>query len=142
MIIRAASTEDRARLLAYLSEKLRELPHDLVGDMPFEIIATAKGSCITGAVLYLNFRRQSIEMHCAGEPGWLTRPHLRELFGYPFEQLGCLRVWGVAHRKNKKARHLNERLGFKVTGVLDDEFGVGQDGILYSMKRSQCRWID
>ena len=109
--------------------------------MPFEVAAAVNGQgVILGAVLYTNFRRCSIEMTSAGAPGWLTRGNLRGFFSYPFEQLGCRRVTGIVHRKNKHARQINERLGFKLEGICRHGFPDG-DACVYGMIRKDCRWI-
>lgn len=141
MIFRAETNEDKARLVFWLADKLRETPADLVGQMPFEIAAVVKGGAIRGVVLYINYRGASIEMACGGETGWLTRKALKAFFAYPFVQLKCRRVTGIVHRKNKRARDLNERLGFRLEGVCKHGFETG-DAIIYGMTRAECRWIE
>jgi len=142
MIVPARTKEERRDLVVYLAHKIGTTPARLMGEVPFEVLAATRGSTIVGAIYYTNFRTSSIEMGWAGEKGWVTRAHLREIFGYPFNQLGCLRVWGLIHRHNKESRTLAEKLGCRVVGVADDEYGVGQDAIIYSMKRDACRWIE
>jgi RimJ/RimL family protein N-acetyltransferase len=141
VIVRPDTPEDRAFVVSYIAGKIRTTPEALVGQMPFEVLA-AVGSdgSLLGAVLYTNFRDQSIEMTSAGTPGWLTRTHLREFFGYPFNQLGVRRVTGIVHRKNKHARNINERLGFKLEGVCRHGFKDG-DAMIYGMLKQECRWI-
>ena len=141
MIFRAETPEQRTHLLAYLAEKVDELPHELVGSSPFQIFAAIRNEKLAGVVLFVNYRRQSIEFHLCGAPGWMTRRDIRYLFSYAFGLNGCLRVWCLIKRKNKQARKGAERLGFRVLGVAHDEFGEGRDGILYEMTRSQCKWI-
>lgn len=140
MIFRAESNEDKWRLVLWLAGRLKEQPTDLVGQMPFEVAAVVKGGAIRGVVLYINYRGASIEMSCAGETGWLTRKALKAFFAYPFVQLKCRRVTGIVHRKNKRARDLNERLGFRLEGVCKHGFETG-DAIIYGMTRAECRWI-
>lgn len=141
MIVRAETPEQKAALLAYLSEKVGELPHELAGDMPFQIFGAVKDGKLAGAVMFVNYRRQSIEFHLAGSPGWMSRKDVKYLFSYAFVLNGCLRIWCLIKRKNRKARQGAERLGFRVLGVAHDEFGEGRDGILYEMTRAQCKWI-
>ena len=141
MIIRASNPAEQKSLLTYLGDKIGETPENLTGCMPVEIFGVVKANRVVGAICFLNYRRQSIEFHLCGSPGWLGRNEIRYLFAYPFQQLGCLRLWCLIRRKNKPARVGAERLGFKVLGVAEDEFGAGKDGIIYSMKRSDCRWI-
>lgn len=145
MIIPARTKEERRDLVIYLAHKIGTAPARLMGEVPFEVLGATRmingQQTIVGAIYYTNFRTTSIEMGWAGEKGWLTRAHLREIFGYPFHQLGCNRVWGLIHRHNKASRKLAEDLGCRVVGVADDEYGVGQDAIIYSMKKADCRWI-
>jgi hypothetical protein len=142
MIIRPDSPDDRAFVLAFIAKKNRSTPNDLIGDMPYEILAAtnAERTKLLGAVLYINYRGPSIEMTSAGEPGWLTRTHLKAFFDYPFNQLGVRRVTGIVHRKNRHARKINERLGFKLEGVCRHGFKDG-DACIYGLIRNDCRWI-
>jgi RimJ/RimL family protein N-acetyltransferase len=55
--------------------------------------------------------------------------------------LNCLRLWCMVRRNNKPARRGAERLGFKILGVAEDEFGEGKDGVIYTMSRANCKWI-
>ena len=141
MIIPAQTEADRDLLLNYLAEKIGEQPRDIVGDMPFHIIGAVRDNKLCAVICFLNFRRQSIEFHLTVAPGALSLGEIRRLFAYPFEQLQCLRLWCIIRRNNKQARLGAERLGFKVLGVLNDEFGPKRDGILYSMRRADCVWL-
>lgn len=146
MLLHASTPQEKLTALTYLANRLGERPEDLAGGialqaMAFEIFGAVRGQQLLGAIMFLNYRRQSIEFHLAGSPGWLSRGEIRTLFAYPFKHLNCLRLWCLIRRKNKPARVGAERLGFKVLGVAEDEFGEGRDGIIYSMKRSDCRWI-
>lgn len=141
MIVPAQNQEERRCLLEYVARRIGEEPRALVGDMPFAAIGVVRDNRILGAIIFLNYRRQSIEFHLAGSPGWLTRGEVATLFAHPFLELGCLRLWCLIRRNNKAARRGAERLGFRVMGVAEDEFGEGKDGIVYSMTRQQCKWI-
>lgn len=141
MIESAATPEARATLVAYLASKLGVSPQALVGSMPFEIVAVKVGDKPLGAVLYTNMRDHSIEMSCAGEPGWLTRSNLRDLFAYPFKQLGMFTVLTMVTRHNKVARAFNEKLGFTELCVIPCG-DKSLDTILYGMTRNQCSWIE
>ena len=141
MIVRPESDADRKAIAAFIAKKIRLRPDDLVGSVPFEILAAVSGDGqFLGAVLYSNYRDCSIEMTSAGKPGWLTKGHLGGFFRYPFNQLGCRRVTGIVHRKNKHARKINERLGFKLEGVCRHGFEDG-DAMIYGMIKKDCRWI-
>ncbi len=127
--------------VAYIAERLCETPEDLIGTMPFEVLtAVGADAKVKGAVLYGNYRNVSIEMTCAGEPGWLTRGNLRVFFGYPFDQLKCRRVTAIVHSANAASQSMCERLGFKREGLCEHGFADG-DAVIYGMIKSNCRWI-
>jgi RimJ/RimL family protein N-acetyltransferase len=107
---------------------------------------TAQGGELIGGVIYTEYReiapgQHDIRMHCAGEPGWLTRQTLRVFFSYPFIQLQAVRITGVVAKGNKKGRALNLRLGFREEGCLRHGAGEGRDVIIYGMVRAACPWI-
>lgn len=141
MIERASTPEARATLVAYLASKMGTTPFDLVGHMPFEVVATMRNGKATGAVLYYNYRGPSIEMACAGEPGWLTRETIRDAFLYPFVQLGCWTVLTQVARSNTTARKFNQKLGFIELGVIESGPSKSDDVIVYKMTRDRCVWI-
>lgn len=141
MIQPAVTQDQKAMLITYLADKLGEPAENLVGQMPYEAAAISRDGRFAGAVLYTNFRGTSIEMCWAGEPGWATREHLRAIFAYPFLQLGCLRASGCVRRSNSASREFCKKIGCREVGVLEHEYGPGDDGILYTITRDKCRWI-
>jgi len=113
---------------------------------PCTAIGVARNGEIIGGVVYNNFiyydpDTANIEMHAAGVGNWLTRGALRVFFAYPFEQLGCNLIIGVVPKKAKHTRKFDEKLGFKLRGVLPGFF-PGDDACLYTMSRNQCKWIN
>lgn len=140
MIVPALTPEEKSPLVTYLATKVGMTPADLVGFAPFSIVGVIRESNLVGAVLYTNWRESAIEMACAFD-GHLTRRDLRGLFAYPFMQLGCYTVLSIVERRNDRARKFNERLGFKHLGVIESGVSKGNDSIMYSMTRPQCRWI-
>jgi RimJ/RimL family protein N-acetyltransferase len=144
MILACDTPDEQIRLLTWMGHFIGEAPRDLVGDMPFNAMGVVRDGVLIGGIVYFNYRRASIEFHLAGPPGWaasIERADISALFAYPFETLGCRRVWCMIRRNNKAARRGAEVLGFKLLGVADDEFGRNRDGIIYSMRRRDCRWI-
>lgn len=100
--------------------------------------------CEHGAatVLYDGYKRGiSINMHVAGTGHWLSRTALDVFFSYPFIDLGVRRVNGFVAKKNKKARTLNEKLGFVREGCLRQAAYNGDGLIVYGMLRKDCRWL-
>lgn len=135
----------RELVAAYLKSKIRDMGEPPTKD--YEGIGVVKDDRIIGGVLYTDYREiapgeHDIRMHCAGEPGWLTRASIRVFFEYPFIQLRCIRVTAIVSKANRRARDLDERLGFKLEGCVKDGFGTGRDGLVFGMTRRNCRWIE
>ncbi len=141
MMVPGRNQQEKFALLSYLAGKLDTEPERLVGSMPFEILGAIMREQMMGVALFTNYRNASIELVWGGEPGWLTRGHLQSVFGYIFDQLACRRVVGVVEKSNRASRSLCERLGCRTVGALEHEFGLGRDGILYSLTRERCRWV-
>lgn len=141
MIVHLGDPQDRLVALEYLSQRVGIEANALVWNEPWEMLACVRGRTIIGTVMYNSWRGRSIETHWAGEPGWLTRAHLRDIFAFPFIRLGCLRVGGIIRRKNRTARKAAERIGFKLEGVAEKGFEDGTDAMLYGMTHDKCRWI-
>jgi hypothetical protein len=140
-IVPMRTPEEKFMLAGYLASKMGITARELVGAVPYEIVAVAKAGFPVGAVLYINYRHNSIEMACAGEPGWLTRANLRDLFRYPFVQLGCFTVITTVKRSNVVARKFNDKLGFTTLGVIESGLGRNEDTIVNTMTRPQCKWL-
>ena len=141
MIRHAQTPEQREKMLAYLASKLGYSPSELAGEMSYHLMASVNNGQLGCVVMWTNYRKQSMEFHLAGGQTWVPRADIRELFAYPFVHVGCLRLWCLIARNNKIARKRTEWLGFRVLGVADDEFGEGKDGIIYSLRRADCRWL-
>jgi hypothetical protein len=142
MIVHAWTQKHRVLLLQYIAKRIGMTPEELVGDMPYHAIGFLRGEHLKAAAIYTNFRRHSIEAHICGEPGCITRGEIRDCFAYAFQHLDVLRIDGIVRRNNKRVRRVVEGLGFKVKRVADDEFGPGKDGIVYAMRRSECKWLE
>lgn len=73
---------------------------------------------------------------------WATRHNLRELFQYPFLQIGVKRVQATCARKAKRVRSTLSRLGFKFEGVVREAHPLGGDAAHYSILKPECKWIN
>lgn len=73
---------------------------------------------IKAAVVYHDYRHPNIEMSIAADsPYWAKKEIIIGLLSYPFYQLGCTRVTGLVNKANKRARKMDEHIGFKLEGV-------------------------
>jgi RimJ/RimL family protein N-acetyltransferase len=114
-------------------------------EKPCTAIGIAQDNDLVGGVVFNNFihyddKTSNIEMHVAGVGNWLSRGALYAFFSYPFNQLGCNLVIGAVPKKAKHTRKFDEKIGFKLRGVLPGFF-PGDDACMYTMNRNECRWI-
>jgi len=113
----------------------------------FAALGAYRGERLLGGFLYTNYRPiadtglYSVDMHMAGEPGWLTRSTLRAFFAYPFLQLNCSRLVGSIRADNAAARRVAEGIGCKLDGVVRSGISSELDTCIYTMTRPECLWI-
>lgn len=127
-------------LVAGHSEKVAtwvasHIPH--VSDFgPCEAIAVMNGEYIIAGVVYHDYQQscQSIQLSMAAvSPRWAKREIIAQLLKYPFEQLGCYRVWTGTPNSNKMALKVNAHVGFKSEATLNSMFGKGKHGVIMRM---------
>ena len=83
-----------------------------------------------------NWRSTSVEVTIAADsPRWATRQTIQTLLAYPFMQLKCQRVSAFVRKGNKRARRLNEGLGFVLEGRLRDAGPNNETVLLYGITR-------
>jgi hypothetical protein len=141
MIIHANSIEEKAVLASYIASRIGTTPQSLVGHMPFTAGSVLRNGKPIGAVLYTNFREHSVEFAAAGEPGWMTRPTVEQMFEFPFQQLNVWTLLALIARANSNAREISKRLGFSELCVIGAGETKVDDMILYGMTRNKCRWL-
>ena len=106
---------------------------------------TEDNRLIAGAV-YHNFHdhqgHKFVEVSViATEPRCCNRRVLRALFRYPFEQLRVRRLQTTVAKRNKRARRLVMRLGFRYEGTGREAWFSGGDACIYSMLPQECGWL-
>ena len=99
---------------------------------------------IRAVVLYNEFTGVSCTWHTASAPGkqWITRPFLVEAFGYPFLELGVLRLTAKVAENNARIIRLIEHLGFVHEGRHPDGVSLGVALLSYGMLRKHCRYLE
>lgn len=109
-------------------------------------IGVARDRQLIAGVGYYNMTTCDIRMVVAAEPGsrWLSKSMLEIFFGYVFYApplgLGLRRATAIIHRKNKKSREFNRKIGWVEEGCHKHAFPDG-DAISYGMIAEDCRWI-
>lgn len=96
---------------------------------------------IRGVIGYNNYNRASVQMHVAGEPGWVSRSVLYAAFHYPFVALKCNVVLGLVPSGNEDALRFNRHLGFVTLNILPNAHPDGAL-VIMAMYKEQCRWLN
>lgn len=105
-------------------------------------LGVVKNGRILGGVVFDKYTGRDMIMSAAFDsPSWCTKETLRELFGYPFGQLGLTRLTTITSADNTKALRIDEGLGFKREGVLRKHYPGDVDAIVLGMLREECRWL-
>jgi hypothetical protein len=142
MMILAKTPKARGLVAAYVAMRLGMPVADLVGVMPYGGAAVIRDDMMVGGIIFTNYREHTIEISLGGEPGFLTRSTIRAMFRHAFLELGVLCCCAIVRRDNNASRLLVSRLGGREAGVIEHAFGLRQDGILYTMTREACPWIE
>lgn len=85
-------------------------------ERPYTTMGVFNDTALIAVVVYNNFNPEAgvIEFHGAGiSPRWLARPVLKEMFAYPFEQIGCQNVVTRNSANNKRLHRQLKAYGFK-----------------------------
>jgi RimJ/RimL family protein N-acetyltransferase len=116
---------------------------------PYWAIGVVRNGGLIGGVVFHNPRYSldgnmvDVEMGAAFEASDWCRPStLRRMFEFPFVTLDSSRMTTITARKNKRARMIDEGLGFKLEGVHPEAIDGKQDAVSYGMLRKNCLWID
>jgi RimJ/RimL family protein N-acetyltransferase len=97
---------------------------------------------LAGGVVYSEYRGNDVRANIASiSPHWLSRDVLRQLFAYPFRQLGCNRITVLIRATNARSERLARWLGFVPEGRLRAAMSTGEDALVLGMLRHECRWI-
>jgi RimJ/RimL family protein N-acetyltransferase len=96
---------------------------------------------LLGGVIFTAYTGASVHLHMAGFcDHWANRDLIWCIFDYPFNQLGCKRVFGQVRVSNTKALEIDLKLGFKIVAEIDDVYPDGGVYVL-SMSRQDCKWL-
>lgn len=81
----------------------------------FTTLGLVEGESLVAGVVFHNYAPEAgvIELSSASTSRrWLTRPMLKGMFGYPFDQLGCQMVVLRVSERNTVMIEIAERFGF------------------------------
>lgn len=133
-----------ARLIAELLDVWRFV-HERTGvalasDM--KAIGLERGGRIVAGVVYENWTGTNAWMHIAIEPGTIVSPvWARYVFAYPFDEVGVERLTAEVAGRNRSARRLVKRVGFRMEACLRGAGAMGDDILIYRLTRDGCRLL-
>lgn len=131
---------DADELVVPLVEGL--IPHVGEGGFgPCRALGVVRGDILLGGVVFHNHKGPVIEMSGAfTRPDWIRPSTVRRILNYPYNDLGIDNLITITPKSNKRARQIDEFLGFRVAGTIKHAFGK-DDAIIYQLPREYCRWI-
>lgn len=97
---------------------------------PYVSMGVFDGADLIGVVVFNNWQPEAgvIEMHSAAtSPRWLTRPVLKAMFGYAFDEIGCQNVITRVSERNTRLLRIFTAYGFdhvvipRLRGRYEDE---------------------
>ena len=98
-------------------------------------VVSTDGRLIAG-IVYNGYQPDfgTIEVSIAAiSPMWARRKTIAELLRYPFEQLGCYRVYNIVPADNAAAIAVSAHIGFTREAILAAGFGKGRNAVLSRM---------
>lgn len=97
---------------------------------------------VLGGVVFTGYLYGSIILHMAGnETHWASRDFLWMIYNYAFEQLGVRKCVGLVAASNSRALSIDIRMGFRVEARLADMLADGEDLLILTLKKADCRWL-
>lgn len=116
---------------------------------PFHAVGVIRENALVGGVVFYNKRYapsgQLVDIEMSGAfttPDWCRPSTLRALFKFPFVVLDAARMTTITSKKNKRARMIDEGLGFKYEGCHPQAIDGVQDAVSYGLLRKNCLWLD
>lgn len=98
------------------------------------------GEILVG-IAYDGYTGSNVCMHSrCDDPRATSKQFYWMIFDYPFNQLKVDRITVLVSSANQRAIKVDEKLGFRREATLSDYFSDG-DGIVYVMRREDCRFI-
>jgi RimJ/RimL family protein N-acetyltransferase len=103
---------------------------------PVYFILRSDADKVLGGWAYTGYTGDTVQIHIAGDRGWMNRDILRRGFTYPFDVLGVKVIIAAIPGDNPRALKIGHGLGFVEFGAIEEI-----DLHLLKMSRAHCRWI-
>lgn len=93
---------------------------------------------LIGGMVYHDYQPKfgTIQLSMAAtSPIWARWPIIHALLSYPFDQLGCFKVWTATAADNEKALKVNTHVGFTREAILAHQLGHKRHAVIMRMLR-------
>lgn len=116
-------------------------------DFPTQSVALGAFDAETGAIravaVYVALYDGEVDCHFAsdGSRQWARRDGLREMFAYPFFRMDARRIQTTVAAHDIDTLVLCIKTGWQIEGRMRAAM-PGDDGILLTMLRGECPWLD
>lgn len=116
MIVYPRSTAENNALKAWIEQRIAEYK----SGASTVCVGVERDGKLVAVIAWDGYRSGiSVDVAIAADsPRWATRQTITTLLMYPFGQLRVKRINSYVYKSNKKARRLNDGLGFKLEGKL------------------------
>jgi RimJ/RimL family protein N-acetyltransferase len=105
-------------------------------------ISRSKNGKFLGGTIYKDYTGVSLSLHIfAVNKSWINKDLLWVSFHYPFEQLGCKKIFAPVPNDNTYCIEFCQKIGFKLDTIIRDVFPSGDMHIL-SMYKEECHWLN
>lgn len=115
------------------------IPHMAGGDFgPCVAVGIVRGNSMAAGVVWHDYQPALGTMQAsvaADDPRWAYPATLRELFAYPFRQLGLRKVWAITPHTNERAIRFVVGIGFSREAVLSEQIAPKVHAVITGMKR-------
>ena len=96
---------------------------------------------IHGMVGYGNWTANAVVLTIALDNPAALREILKWGFRYPFEQCGRGIALAVVRGNNQRSLSLCRKVGFREVYRVKDGIAIGEDMVMFQMRREDCRYI-
>lgn len=127
----------KAILVNWLRQRISTFPPPRDPDSFYGAVMLSGGRVVAGCCYhrYAEMFRGIEVTFAADNPMWCRPGNVEKWFAYPFKQLGCERVTMTIARKNKRARAMAKKMGFREEGIARKGF-YPDDAVLYGLLRT------
>lgn len=105
------------------------------------LVAVSKRGTVCGGVLYDGWTENSVQVHMATSTPIAWRHLLPAAFQYPFEECGRGVLLGLVRGHNVASVKMCGHLGFREAYRVRDGVALGEDIIIFELRREECRFL-